>query len=71
MERPNDRDVSAACRWLLRLQRESVSVEDALAFDRWLDASAFHRSAYGQVLATWHAVEQELAAVSPARRART
>ena len=36
--------------WVLRLQGETLSVEDGLAFDAWLEESAANPKAYAQVL---------------------
>ena len=62
-----------AAAWLARLQRDSVTEHDGLAFEAWLSASPVNAAAYRQALGVWQAFEigaedilDELAA--PARR---
>jgi len=46
-----------AVAWVLRLQGETLSVEDGLAFDAWLEESPSNAQAYSKVLATLEAMD--------------
>ena len=46
-----------AVAWVLRLQGETLSVEDGLAFDAWLEESLSNAQAYAKVLATLEAMD--------------
>ena len=71
-----DRTAADANAWLVRLQRDDVSGDDALGFETWLAADAGHAVAYRRALALWHEFESSAEAVLAAlahddRKART
>ncbi|MCR5879384.1 FecR domain-containing protein [Phenylobacterium sp. J367] len=44
---------AAAADWLVRLQADDLSEDDALAFDAWLEASPDHARAFDETLGVW------------------
>jgi transmembrane sensor len=46
---------SAAADWIVRLQADDLTAQDAAAFEAWLDASPGHVAAYDAALAVWSA----------------
>ncbi|HEY8615962.1 FecR family protein [Phenylobacterium sp.] len=60
---------SEAADWLVRLQADDLSPDEALAFDAWLDASPVHRAAFDATLSVWSAFDAAGAQVEDALRA--
>ena len=58
-----DRTAADANAWLVRLQRDDVSGDDALEFETWLAADAGNAVAYRRALALWHEFENSADAV--------
>jgi transmembrane sensor len=56
-----DRALEDACAWVVRLQ--DGDVDDALAFDAWLEASELNRAAYDRAMAVWAEYGQAAPAV--------
>lgn len=55
---PSDSRLADAADWLVRLQSDSLTPEDALAFDAWLDSDAAHGAAFDAVVAAAREYEQ-------------
>src|SRR5262245_30122366 len=45
-----------AAGWLMQLQDPQVSLEDALAWQRWMAADAWHAQAFGRIENTYRAM---------------
>ena len=56
--RDDGRAAEEAARWFARLQGEAATGDDWLAFERWLQASPAHASAYERLEALWVDLDQ-------------